>query len=310
VDGGLFSHILQDASLLLPGGFRYHSAFLINLALSMRTSSSFPRNPRWAPILALLILAMLLGVSGCRKDKEFQNDIGAEQLYVMATQSLSAKNYNRAIAAYKALQTRYPFGRYTEQSMIDLSYSYFKVGQPESALSTLDRFIRTYPTHPNVDYAYYLKGLVNYEQNLGFLEKMMPKRVRDRDQSMARDSFMDFAELIRRFPDSRYVPDARQRMVFLRNNLAAYEITVAEYYMRREAYIAAANRARYALETYPNTPQNAEALIVLHQAYTALELPDLAEGSMAVLALNYPDNYYVLGKKKKRSWADRLWPFD
>jgi outer membrane protein assembly factor BamD len=310
VDGGLFSHILQDASLLLPGGFRYHSAFLINLALSMRTSSSFPRNPRWAPILALLILAMLLGVSGCRKDKEFQNDIGAEQLYEMATQSLSAKNYNRAIAAYKALQTRYPFGRYTEQSMIDLSYSYFKVGQPESALSTLDRFIRTYPTHPNVDYAYYLKGLVNYEQNLGFLEKMMPKRVRDRDQSMARDSFMDFAELIRRFPDSRYVPDARQRMVFLRNNLAAYEITVAEYYMRREAYIAAANRARYALETYPNTPQNAEALIVLHQAYTALELPDLAEGSMAVLALNYPDNYYVLGKKKKRSWADRLWPFD
>jgi outer membrane protein assembly factor BamD len=310
VNGSLFSHILPDASLLLPGGFRYHSAFLINLALSMRTSSSFPRNPRWAPILALLILAMLLGVSGCRKDKEFQNDIGAEQLYEMATQSLSAKNYNRAIAAYKALQTRYPFGRYTEQSMIDLSYSYFKVGQPESALSTLDRFIRTYPTHPNVDYAYYLKGLVNYEQNLGFLEKMMPKRVRDRDQSMARDSFMDFAELIRRFPDSRYVPDARQRMVFLRNNLAAYEITVAEYYMRREAYIAAANRARYALETYPNTPQNAEALIVLHQAYTALELPDLAEGSMAVLALNYPDNYYVLGKKKKRSWADRLWPFD
>jgi len=237
-------------------------------------------------------------------------EISAEDLYAQATKSLNGNNWGRAIAAYKALQTRYPFGRYTEQSMLDLSYAYFKGGQPENALSTLDRFIRTYPAHPNVDYAYYLKGRVNYAQNIGFLEKIMPNRVHDRDQSMARDAFLDFAELIRRFPDSRYVPDARQRMIFLRNNLAAYEIAVAEYYMRREAYIAAVNRARYALETYPNTPQNADALIILHQAYLELELPDLAEGSMTVLALNFPDNYYVLGEKKKRSWAERLWPFD
>ncbi|MBT8049242.1 MAG: outer membrane protein assembly factor BamD [Xanthomonadales bacterium] len=268
------------------------------------------RNVRWTRILALSMLGLVLCVSGCRKDKDFQGEMSAEELYQQATKSLNARNWGRAASAYKALQTRYPFGRYTEQSMLDLSYVYFKGGQPENALSTLDRFIRTYPAHPSVDYAYYLKGLVNYEQNLGFLEKMMPERVRDRDQSMASDSFMDFSELIRRFPDSRYVPDARQRMIFLRNNLAAYEITVAEYYMRRKAYIAAANRARYALETYPNTPQNAQALIVLHKAYTELDLPDLAESSMAVLALNYPDNYYVLGKKKKRSWADRLWPFD
>jgi outer membrane protein assembly factor BamD len=161
-----------------------------------------------------------------------------------------------------------------------------------------------------VDYAYYLKGLVNYEENLGFLERMMPARVRDRDQSAAMDAFNDFSELIRRFPESRFVPDARQRMVFLRNNLAAYEIIVAEYYLRREAYIAAANRARYALEVFPNTPQTPEALIVLHKAYTELDLPELADGSMAVLELNFPDNYYVQGRKKKRSWVDRLWPFD
>jgi outer membrane protein assembly factor BamD len=276
----------------------------------MRSSTCFFCKLQWTRLLALSMLALMVSISGCRKDKDFRDEISAAELYATATKSLNSKNWSRAIAAYKALQTRYPFGRYTEQSMIDLSYVYFKGGEPENALSTLDRFIRTYPTHPNVDYAYYLKGLVNYEQNLGFLEKMMPKRVRDRDQSMARDAFLDFSELIRRFPDSRYVPDARQRMIFLRNNLAAYEITVAEYYIRREAYVAAANRARYALETYPNTPQNAEALIVLHQAYTKLELTDLAEGSMAILALNYPDNYYVLGKKKKRSWADRLWPFD
>jgi outer membrane protein assembly factor BamD len=258
----------------------------------------------------LLFLAVLIALGGCRKDKDFDSGMNAADLYRQAKRSLDAQTWDRAISAYKALQTRYPFGRYTEQSMLDLSYAYFKGHRPEEALSTLDRFIRTYPTHPNVDYAYYLKGLVNYEQNLGFLEKMMPSRVRDRDQSRAQDSFDDFSELLRRFPDSRYVRDARQRMVFLRNNLAAYEVTVAEYYMRREAYVAAANRARYALEVYPNTPETPEALKILHQAYTELELPELADGSMTVLALNFPDHYYVLGKKKPRSWVDRLWPFD
>jgi outer membrane protein assembly factor BamD len=297
-------------SLLLPGGFRYHSAFQFNLAFPMHTCSGFICNPRWKHILVLSMLALALSVSGCRKDKDFQGEISAEDLYAQATKSLNSNNWGRAIGAYKALQTRYPFGRYTEQSMLDLSYAYFKVGEPENSLSTLDRFIRTYPAHPNVDYAYYLKGLVNYSQNIGFLEKMMPSRVRDRDQSMARDAFLDFSELVRRYPDSRYVPDARQRMIFLRNNLAAYEIIVAEFYLQRKAYIAAANRARYALETYPSTPQSAEALVILHKAYTELALPGLADGSMTVLALNYPDHYYVLGKKKKRSWADRLWPFD
>jgi outer membrane protein assembly factor BamD len=301
---------MKVTSLLLPGGFRYHSAFLFNLAFPMRTCPGFSFNLRWTHILALSMLALILSASGCRKDKDFQGEISAEDLYAQATKSLNSNNWGRAVAAFKALQTRYPFGRYTEQSMLDLSYAYFKAGEPENALSTLDRFIRTYPAHPNVDYAYYLKGLVNYSQNIGFLEKIMPGRVSDRDQSMARDAFLDFSELIRRYPDSRYVPDARQRMIFLRNNLAAYEVTVADFYLGRKAYVAAANRARYALETYPNTPQNAEALIVLHKAYTELNLPDLADGSMTVLALNFPDNYYLLGEKKKRSWADRLWPFD
>lgn len=276
----------------------------------MHSFSCFVRNVRWSRLLALFAVGLLLCIAGCRKDKNFNDQLSAEDLYQRGIEALNDNNWGRAVGAYKALQTRYPFGRYTEQSMVDLSYAYFKIGEPENALSTLDRFIRTYPAHPNVDYAYYLKGLVNYEQNQGFLERIMPDRVRDRDQSMARDSFLDFSELLRRFPDSRYVPDARQRMIFLRNNLAAYEISVAQYYMRRKAYVAAVNRARYALETYPNTPDISEALIVLVKAYRALSLPELEQGSMAVLALNYPDNYFVLGKKKKRSWADRLWPFD
>jgi len=265
---------------------------------------------RWTALLALLMVGVLLSLAGCRKDREYDDQMFAEALYEKGKKSMDKGAWPQAIQAYKALQTRYPFGRYTEQSMLDLSYVYFKGRQPQEALSTLDRFIRTYPAHPNVDYAYYLKGLVNYDESIGFLERMMPKRVRDRDQSYMNDSFMDFSELVRRFPDSRYVADARQRMVFLRNSLAAYEISVAEYYLRRKAYIAAANRARYALEVYPNTPQTPAALVVLHKAYTELELDDLAQGSMDVLALNFPDHYYVLGKRKPRDWADLLWPFD
>lgn len=267
-------------------------------------------NTHGVRLLAMLLLGTLLAISGCRKDRDFDDERSASELYESAKKSLDGKSWDQAIRTYKLLQTRYPFGRYTEQSMLDLSYAYFKAGEPENALSNLNRFIRTYPTHLNVDYAYYLKGVVNFEENLGFLERMMPSRVRDRDQSTARDAFVDFSELIRRFPDSRYVADARQRMVFLRNNLAAYEIGVADYYMRRKAYVAAVNRARYALETYPNTPETAEALALLHRGYTELNLPELADSAMAVLALNYPDYYYVLGQKKKRSWTSRLWPFD
>ena len=138
----------------------------------------------------------------------------------------------------------------------------------------------------------------------------MPERVRDRDQTAARDSFADFNELLRRYPDSRYVADARQRMVFLRNNLAAYEIVVAEFYFRRQAYIAVVNRSRFVLENYPGTPDNAEALMLLHQSYSELEMAELADDAYAILALNYPDHYYVLGEKKPRSWRERLWPFD
>jgi outer membrane protein assembly factor BamD len=260
--------------------------------------------------LVSLLLVGVVSVGGCRKDRSMERERSAEELYDKGKQSLDNGSWDAAIRAYRALQTRYPFGRHAEQSMLDLSYCYFKRGQREEALSLLDRFIRTYPAHPNVDYAYYLKGLVNYEQNVGFLERLMPSRVRDRDQTSLQDAFLDFSELVRRFPNSRYVPDARQRMVFLRNSLAAYELIVAEYYLSRRAYIAAANRARYALEVYPKTPVTPDALIVLHKAYTALELPALAESSMAVLELNFPDNYYVQGRKKKRSWIDRLWPFD
>ena len=259
--------------------------------------------------LVLLIVAMMVTVSGCKKDYVEDRRTAAE-LYAEAKQSMDKENWSTAAREYRLLQTRYPFGRYTEQSMLDLSYCAYKGGQGQAALSMLDRFLRTYPAHPNVDYAYYLKGLINYDETLGLLEKLMPERVRDRDQTALRDSFADFKELLRRFPNSRYAGDARQRMIYLRNNLAAYEIAVAEYYMRRQAFIAASNRARYVVENYPGTPQNGDALMVLHQAYTGLNMSELADDAWEVLALNYPEHYYVQGKKRPRTWRERLWPFD
>jgi outer membrane protein assembly factor BamD len=258
-------------------------------------------------LISVLIACTVVMATGCNKDKEDEVRTASE-MYDDAKRFLDAKNWQRAVYEYQRLTTRFPFGRYNEQAQLEMAYAYHKSGQPERALSTADRFIRTYPSHPNVDYAYYIRGLTNYEQRVGFMERLMPSRVRDRDQTAARESFQDFDELVRRFPDSRYAPDARQRMVFLRNNLSYYELDVARYYLRRKAYVAAANRARYAIETYPGSPELGNALEILHVCYTEMQLPELAEDTMKVLVMNYPDHPYVTGDDGKGffSW---LWPF-
>lgn len=258
-------------------------------------------------LLVLLLLALSLGLAGCNSDEEFDTRT-AEELYRDAKAKLDKGNWQRAVQDYKNLQTRYPFGRYAEQAQLEMAYAFYKAGQPEQALATADRFIRMYPTHPNIDYAFYIRGLTNYEQRVGFLEKLMPSRVRDRDQSAALEAFQDFDELCRRFPDSRYCPDARQRMVYLRNNLSYYEIDVANYYMRRRAYVAAANRARYLIETYPGTPEAGNALVVLHEAYTNLDMPELADDAMRVLEHNYPGHPFLTGEREEGFWG-RLWPW-
>lgn len=259
-------------------------------------------------LTGILIALMLVTVTGCKKDKFADDGRSAEELYESAKGYLTSQNWSRAIEGYQGLITRFPFGRFAEQAQLELAYAYHKAGNPEAALSTADRFIRTYPSHPNVDYAFYIRGLTNYEQRVGFMERMMPSRVRDRDQTAARESFRDFDELIRRFPDSRYAPDARQRMVFLRNNLSFYELDVARYYMRRKAYVASAARARYALENYPGSPELGDALAILAVSYTELGLPELAEDAAKVLALNYPEHPYLTGDDGKGFW-NWLWPW-
>ena len=262
----------------------------------------------WQSLLVALLCGLMLSACGSREDEEDRRP--ASEIYAEAKSALDNSNWTKAIRVYKNLQTLYPFGRFTEQAQLELAYAYYKNREPEKATATLERFLKTYPTHPSVDYAYYLKGLTNYEQNIGWLQRVFPSRVRDRDQQAARQAFNDFNELLRRFPDSRYAPDARQRMVFLRNAMAGYEVEVAEYYLRREANIAAANRARFVVETYQQAPQTGDALAVMHQAYSRLDQPELAEDALRVLELNYPEHPYLTGNREGEGFLRRLWPFD
>jgi outer membrane protein assembly factor BamD len=295
--------------MVLVSLFRYHSAFSNSsgqIMFSTLPSMKVPFHSRL--LIAVISVLMLVTLPACKKDKNIDPGLSASQMYDQAKRYMDQQNWNRAVRAYQGLSTRYPFGRFTEQAQLELAYCHHKSGNPEAALSTADRFIRTYPSHPNVDYAYYIRGLTNYEQRVGFMERMMPSRVRDRDQTAARESFRDFDELIRRFPDSRYAPDARQRMVFLRNNLSFYELDVARYYLRRKAYVASANRARFAIENYPGSPELGNALEILHVSYTEMGLPELAEDTMKILVLNYPDHPYVTGAGDRGFWG-KLWPF-
>jgi outer membrane protein assembly factor BamD len=271
----------------------------------MQKSEITPRVVRF--FLLILIAFALAFASGCGRDRK-DDDRSAEVLYAEAQQALNARSYERAIDLYRNLTTRYPFGRHAEQAQLDMAYAMHRARRPEAALSTLDRFIRTYPTHPNVDYAWYLKGLVHHDQAMGFLRRLFPGQIVDRDQESARRAFMDFQELIQRYPQSRYVADARQRMVFLRNALADHEITIGEYYFRRQAFIASLNRARYVIENYPGAPANVAALELMERSYRKLELTELASDTREVLEHSYGD--IIESRDDRRRGLRRLWPFN
>jgi len=242
-------------------------------------------------IAIILLLTSLAACSSGPTDGEYETfpELDARELYETALNSLKSGNFGSAIQRLEALDLRYPFGAYSQQSQLDLIFAYYKHGDTASALTTADRFIRQNPRHANIDYAYYMKGLVNFNSEVGFFQEMFAAKLSERDASSARQAFEDFAELMRRYPDSRYAPDARQRMIFLRNRLAEYEIHVARYYMTREAYLGAANRAKYVVEHYPRTPSVANALDIMVTAYEILELNELADKAKRVLQHNYPN---------------------
>lgn len=274
----------------------------LSLAIMHTILAKLPTN-RWI----LILLATLMLAVGCSNETK-EDDVGPEALYQEARAAMDSRRYEVAITLYKRLTTLYPFGRHAEQAQLDLAYVQYRSNRGEDAITTLDRFIRTYPTHPNIDYAWYLKGLVHYSDAMGFLRQLFPGQVVDRDQTSVRLAFNEFQELTQRYPQSRYVADARQRMVFLRNVMADYEITVARYYFRRGVYLGALNRAKYVIETYPNAPAKLDALEIMADAYTELGLPELAADTRQVLDLNLDGA--PRRDEPSKGFLKKLWPFD
>ena len=254
-------------------------------------------------ILILTTLALFVGLSGCgnRAKEQIGN---ADKLYERAKNSADSGNYKDAIAFYEQLEARFPFTNAARQGQLDLMYAYYKNREPEAAIDQADQFIRENPAHPRVDYAYYIKGLVQFERNPNFLERWFNADLSERPPIDARKSFQSFQTLVQRFPNSEYAEDARQRMIFLRNRLASYEVHVAEFYLKRGAYVGAINRSKFAIENYDGAPQLGEALQVMAQSYRKLGMDDLAADTEKVLRENYANDAQMAGKKK--SWW-KIW---
>ena len=241
------------------------------------------------PVVAILLLLL----SGCslfdgEEEDEFAGLSTEEQFYQRALGQLNGQNFRGSITTYQALESRFPFGRFAAQAQIEIVYAYYRNQDMEAARAAADRFIRLHPDNENVDYAYYMKGLASFEDGSGFLSRFLPIDHTKRDPGRAQESFSDFAQLLALYPDSPYAADARSRMIYLRNNLAAYEIHVANYYLERLAYIAALRRGQYVVENFQGTPAVADGVAIMVEAYLRMGLSDLADTSLALLKENYP----------------------
>lgn len=264
--------------------------------------------------VCLFSLSLAAGCSWTDKDKSAQDEYegwSAQQFYQEAKKMLTQKYYEKAINLYEKLEARYPFGPQATQAQLEIAYAYYKNQESESALAAVDRFIKLNPTHPSVDYAYYLKGLINYNRDISMIDRFLPTDSSQRDPGAATEALNDFNELIRKFPNSRYIEDAKQRLSALRNNLAMHEMHVARFYMRREAYLAAARRAAYVIEKYQRTQAVPEALQIMEQAYRQMEMDDLADDAARVYAMNYangvPSVTSEAGLAAERSLLQKFW---
>jgi outer membrane protein assembly factor BamD len=258
------------------------------LLLSFSSDASFYLHKSIRLIWIAMLLSMVSACSWFGGDDIEIADSGEQQIYFDAQKHLENKNFDMAIRTLQLLESRYPFGRYAEQAQLELVYAHYGAYEFEAAIEAADRFIRLHPQHPNVDYAYYMKGLASYDMEGDFLAKFVPTDDTKRDISHIKQAFAEFAQLLARYPDSAYAADARARMVHMRNMIARHEVHVANYYFRRGAYMAALNRGRYVVEHMQQTPSVADGLAIMAQAYLLLGLDDLALDSIAVLRENHP----------------------
>lgn len=230
-----------------------------------------------------------------------------EEMYADAMSEMDDGNYQEAVKGFEALQSHYPYGRYAQQAQLEIAYAYFKQKEPDPALSAIDRFIKQYPNNPHVDYAYYLKGLINFNEDLGLLGSIVQPDLSDRDPQAAREAFDAFKELVTRFPDSKYADDSRLRMQYLINTLARHEIHVADYYLRKGAYVAAVNRAKDVLTSYPQTPSTRDALGIMVKAYDAMGLNKLRDDAQRVLDMNAEKGNRTVAAEPSSSQSKKSW---
>lgn len=259
--------------------------------------------------LAALALAIALGGCGLFGNKgDPQKDWNAADYYNAAKTEFDNHNWDSAIKLYEALEAKYPFGRFAQQAQLEVAYAYYKQGETASAITALEKFIKLHPNHANIDYALYLKALVNFREDLGPLTRVIPQDLADRDPKAARESFEAFKELVTRFPESRYVDDSRKRMAYLVEALSRHEINVARYYLARGAYLAAANRAQDAIIKFPNSTAHHQALDIMVEAYDRMGLTELRDDAKRVIARNYPDDPKAR-KPSGRTASGSWWKF-
>lgn len=246
----------------------------------------------------LVILAgILFTLAGCSSTPDKDSELDETKLEVMTAQQLFDKakgatlsgNYTRAVEMLEEIDTRYPFGSISEQAKLDLIYAYFKKADYEAGQALADRFLRQHPQHENADYVYYMKGVMHYESEVGLFKETFQAALETRDTTNLEAAFDNFRALAEVYPESKYAPDARKRMIQIRNLLAENQLHIAQFYMERDTYVAAANRAKYIVENFPQTPAVPYALDMLIKVYNILELPELAEQYRKTLLLNYPD---------------------
>ncbi len=265
---------------------------------------------RILPLLCKSIAALLLplilascAIFGDPSELDETKGWQPERIYAEGEQKMIDKDYDQALKYFQILESRFPHGKYATQAQLEIAYAYYKKQDPVSTVAAADRFIKLHPNHPNVDYAYYIKGLASFNER-GVIEKYTAQEISDRDPKTLKISFAALKELVERYPKSRYYKDATQRMIYLVNTLAQHELHVARYYMKRTAFLAALNRAKYVLEYYPNSTSVEEALVISISAYDYMDLTDLKEDTLRILKTNYPQNPMVLGKVSN---DERVW---
>ena len=264
---------------------------------------------RLSMVPAGMVLAMGLILAGCSSTpKDVTVGWTPEKIYAQAREEADSGAWDKAIGLFDKLEGRAAGTVLAQQAQIDKAFAQYKTGDKVQAIATLDRFIRLHPSSPGLDYAIYLKGLVNFNDNLGLFSSIIDQDLSERDQKAAKDAYEAFRELTIRFPESKYTPEARQRMTYIVNSLATYEVHVARYYASRGAHVAAINRAQQAIADYPGVPANEEALAILITSYQAMGMNDLQKDAQRVLEKNYPQSKYLKAEnlKNSKSWW-RFW---